>query len=212
LAGPEQNSISIGGSVSGGVVIAGSHNSVTMGVPSVSELAQDHRLSDWSGSRLFVSHAHVDAELTIRFVQLVVATTSLEPSDIFCSSLSGSGIPEGKNFVEYIRLAIVNAKLVVPLITSSYLTSGFCMCELGAAWALELTSFPFVTPSTRVVELTGVLGQVQAARLDDPSALDRLRDRLAVLDPITLDAARWPGARDEFVRSLGGPASHAPAG
>jgi hypothetical protein len=201
---PGSRSITIGGNVGGGVIIAGDGNVVKQ--PSTApdlDAAAVGELSDWDGSRLFLSHSHADRDLAMQLVRLFLATSSLEADDIFCSSLSGTGIPEGRNFVEYIREALVQARLVVVVITPSYLGRPFCLCELGAAWALELSSFPLLAGGTTVGDLDGVLGQVQASRLDDPDALDRLRDRLRLdLDGVTVDEARWPEARDTFLAEL----------
>ena len=202
---PGSRSITVGGNVSGGVIIAGDANVVNQGAPAPAlDVADVAELSDWDGSRLFLSHSHADRDLAMRLVELFLATSSLQPDDIFCSSLSGIGVPEGKNFVEYIRVALLQARLVVVVITPSYLGRPFCLCELGAAWALELSSFPLLAGDTTVGDLDGVLGQVQASRLDDPDALDRLRERVRRdLDGVTVDEARWPEARDTFLAQLG---------
>jgi hypothetical protein len=194
----EANSISVGGDVTGGVVVAGSGADVRVG--STSAASSQQRLSEWSGSKLFISHAHEDRDLVLTFVQLLLDSSSLGPGDIFCSSISGSGIPDGKNFVDYIREALANASLVVPVITRRYLDSGFCMCELGAMWALQLQSFPFLAGAIGPEELSGVLGQVQMARIDDPAALDRFAERLSEdVDGVAVDGSIWPSLRDDFI-------------
>ena len=86
--------------------------------------------------KIFLSHAHADIALVERFVDFLKLGLDISRQDIYCSSLGT--VPTGQNFIENIQQNVSGCKLVILLITESFLQSKFCLCEVGAAWALGL--------------------------------------------------------------------------
>ncbi len=60
------------------------------------------------------------------------------------------------------RAQIQHPKLVILLMTPSYMDSPFCLMELGATWALELTPLPVVVPPMSFADVTRTIGQIQS--------------------------------------------------
>jgi TIR domain len=83
---------------------------------------------------IFLSHSSEDRALVGKLVTMLEYGPSLPPGTIFCSSLPGRGIPNGKRFIDYIRGTIDETKLAVFLVSCRFLESKFCIAEYGAAW------------------------------------------------------------------------------
>lgn len=154
--------------------------------------------------RLFISHSSGDKNLVDKLVDLILMGVGVTHEKIFCTSLEGMGIPEGEDFKALIHTQLQNPPLVIMVITPSYYESPFCLCELGASWAMSHSSFPLLVPPINFRDLRAVLVNSQARLITDPSGLDALRDR--VIDRLDLKSpaptARWNVKRDEFLREL----------
>ncbi|MEO3944686.1 toll/interleukin-1 receptor domain-containing protein [Gorillibacterium sp. CAU 1737] len=95
----------------------------------------------------FFSHSERDKELTEEIIDLLQLGMNIPSQDIFCSSLGN--IPIGDEFPNAIKMKIQSSKVFFCLITPNFLTSKFCLCELGAAWITEKLIIPIIaTPST----------------------------------------------------------------
>ena len=102
-------------------------------------------------TRVFITHSSIDQALAEALVDALRLGTGLAADRIFCSSIDGTDVPSGDDFLTYIRDQLQATTLVVPLITPAYLDSLFCMWELGAIWSrgIKMTPIRFdpVTPS-----------------------------------------------------------------
>jgi hypothetical protein len=154
-------------------------------------------------SRIFISHASVDRSLAGALVQLLRLGTDLTRQQVFYTSGEGTGVPTGKNFIDYIREQLLSTVLVVQLITPSFVRSGFCMCELGGVWVSQVESFPIVVPPVTYHDMRGILGNIEVERLDEHgTALDRLHDRVKARLQLSPDTASWNSARRQFLVQL----------
>lgn len=152
---------------------------------------------------IFVSHAVKDKPLADAFVDLLETGIGISSNDVFCSSLEGLGIPAGKNFVDYIKDQIQEPKAVILLLTPNYYRSNFCLCELGATWAMCHDFFPILVPPLEYDEIKDVLTGVQLARIDKPSDLNEVQDRLKeILGIVGKKTARWEVKRNVFIEGL----------
>ncbi len=154
-------------------------------------------------TKLFISHASADIDLVKPFVQLLESGVGIPPKDIFCTSLKGQGIKPGTNFIDSIRGSLDDATVVLALISENYYNSPFSMCELGGAWLLVKDFVPVLVPPVGFKDMKAVLSNLQASQINDPPALDELRDKLtARLNIEGSSTPRWNEKRDEFLNSL----------
>lgn len=174
----------------------------------------DEVLISWSGQRvadppaskwIFLSHAHADRALADLLRDTLVLGGVAEPR-IFYSSDRATGIPSGKNVLEYLRESLRGAGLVIELVSETFLTRPMCLMELGGAWTLGAPTCPIVVPPlTRDVALAQI-GQVQAGFLgtaDDVDELfDELHTRLANDVGIFAQVAPWKRAIRSFKQRL----------
>lgn len=153
---------------------------------------------------LFISHASSDKDLIDSFVDLLQTGIGLTHDQVFCTSLEGMGIPTGKDFIKFIHEKIQDPFLIIMVITPSYYESSFCLCELGAAWAMSHSSFPIICPPLEYSDLEAVLQNKEVGKIDKPSDLDSLRDRIIedgdIENPIPTN--RWNVKRDQFLKRL----------
>jgi hypothetical protein len=154
-------------------------------------------------SEIFISHAEKDKELVDAFVDLLVTGIEINSSNFFASSLEGLGIPTGYKFVDFIEQELEDPDLVIMIITPSYYKSAFCLCELGASWILSHSIFPILVPEYEYEDLKAVLKGVQAAKINDKSKLNELRDIIIdLLNIENINTARWEAKRNQFLDKL----------
>jgi hypothetical protein len=60
---------------------------------------------------VFISHAVKDRALVQEIVSLIEEGMGIPEEEIFCSSLNGYGIPNGKNFVTFIKEQLLDPKV-----------------------------------------------------------------------------------------------------
>ena len=60
----------------------------------------------------------------------------MSDADFFVSSLPGHDIPLARDFRNHLRQEIVNAELVILILSANFFQSHFCVSEMGAAWGL----------------------------------------------------------------------------
>jgi len=153
---------------------------------------------------IFISHASADKDLIDAFVDLLQTGIGLNHEQVFCTSLEGMGIPKGKDFIKFIHEKIQNPFLIIMVVTPSYYESSFCLCELGAAWAMSYSSFPLICPPLEYYDLEAVLKNKEVGKIDSPSDLDSLCDRIIEEGDIEnpIPTSRWNFKRDQFLKKL----------
>jgi hypothetical protein len=156
---------------------------------------------------IFISHAIKDAAMVGHLVDALVASGVANVDDIFCSSLQGMGIPAGQNFISFIKDQLTGSKLVVVVLTENYYASPFCLCELGAVWALAQDFFPLLVPPLTYNDLKAVLVGVQVETINEKKSLNDLKDRIAQKLGKVVNSTRWENKRDSFIATVPVPPS-----
>ncbi len=149
--------------------------------------------------KLFISHAAADKKLADQLVDLLQTGVDVPRGQIFCTSLEGMGVPKGTTFVEWIRQELVDASLVIALITPNYLDSVFCLCELGATWATQTGFYPLIVPPVAYEDLKAVLVGCQVGVADDESDLDDMYEQAKTAAATGPSTARWNQKKRTFI-------------
>lgn len=153
--------------------------------------------------KLFISHASNDKTLADKLVDLLTNGCAVNPNDILCTSLEGKGIPAGKpSFIDYLREQIQTPDQVILLLSENFFASRFCLCELGAVWAMGLPNFPLVVPPTDKGKLKATLAVTQSGYVNSASYLDELRDGIKETIGTEVPTATWNVKRDSFLLGL----------
>ena len=87
---------------------------------------------------------------------------------------------------------------VIAIITDAFLSSAFCMNEVGAAWVLGKDFYPIAGPSLPYSKLDGVLPGLQVNRMDTPGVLDDLAERVENALGIPRNSADWGCTQRSF--------------
>lgn len=153
--------------------------------------------------RVFISHAHEDRALGDSLVELLRLGADVSRQQVFYTSGNGTGVPPGTNFVDHIRGQLQNTVLVVQLLTPAFLSSQFCLCELGGIWVSDTPTFPIAVPPVTHSDLRGILGNIQVEMLDnDRHAVDLLHDAVRTALGLNSDTASWNRQRAAFLARL----------
>ncbi|ESZ46287.1 response regulator [Mesorhizobium sp. RSR565B] len=127
-------------------------------------------------SGIFLSHAVADRHLAELLVDFMMDAIGVPKSEIFCSSLTGFGIPLSHDFNEDMRDRIQQPKLVILLMTPAYMDSPFCLMEVGAAWVKAFKPLPVVVPPVTFAQVTSTIGLKQGWNITDSKKLQEVRD------------------------------------
>lgn len=151
---------------------------------------------------IFISHASKDKDLAEALVDLIEGGIGVSTNQIFCTSRDEQGIPPGVDFKQHIKEKLGGAKIVVAVLSPQYYSSAFCMCELGATWALTKNFVPLTVPPVDHDDLRGVLGGVQVLPIDDEKKLDTVYEVLAEVAQERQKVVRWNNRKKTFLEKL----------
>jgi len=78
--------------------------------------------------------------------KILILSFGLTRGQIFCSSITGTGIKSGIDFKKAIKEELQKADAVFQIISKDYKQSEVCLNEMGAAWVLSDIIIPIVIP------------------------------------------------------------------
>lgn len=157
-------------------------------------------------AKIFISHAVGDATLAKALVKFLMEAIGVPKKEIFCSSLPDHDVPLAEDFNVYIKNQIQEPKLVIALMTETYLERYFCLMELGAAWAISLKTLPIVVPPVSFATVTSTLGLKQAWEITNHKGLTALRTLVkSVIDDLEERGDNlWDDKRTDWQAALPG--------
>jgi len=94
--------------------------------------------------RLFISHAHLDADLASRLVDVISASLEVPAGELRCTSVPGYQLDLGTMAPDALRRELGSAACVIALLTPSSQGNDWVLFELGAAWANAKVSVPLL--------------------------------------------------------------------
>lgn len=155
-------------------------------------------------ARVFLSHCSGDKALADDVTTMLQTSIGVSPGQIFYSSGSGTGVPGGHNFIQYIRDQMSGSTFVIALITPAFRESEFCLAELGAVWltADDKDFFPLCVPTVERSSLQATLTGIQVERLDDRASLAGLLERICTHFGSEYNAAACDNAITVFMAGL----------
>lgn len=157
--------------------------------------------------KIFISHSSDDAEFAVSLVHLLFSI-GFKPHEIFCSSVPGCWVQEGKNFCQVIKEQFDQHKLYLIFIHSPRLyNSHVSMNEMGAAWVLQSEYSSFLTTDMQFGKMDAVVRNTDIAiKIDDEYAKHRMnewKDRLiAWFGKDKIDENIWETFRDDFIKRM----------
>jgi hypothetical protein len=150
--------------------------------------------------RIFISHAVKDKRIADSLVDLLTSCGIVSPDECFCTSLEGLGVPAGKDFLEFIKDVLQSPDLVIAIFSVNYLSSEFCLCELGASWAMSHNLISLVVPPLTFNHLSTIIRTKQAVALNSSSDMNSMMTEVnTILKIENFNYERWEVKRDQFI-------------
>jgi hypothetical protein len=153
--------------------------------------------------RLFISHAHRDADIARRLVDVIIANLDVPGGELRCTSVPGYQLDLGTMAPDVLRRELGSALCVIALLTPSSLGSDWVLFELGAAWANVKVSIPLLAGGPEDKDIPGPLRGAAGGQLTVLGTLDRLLDQLErTLGWTPRSGPAAYGKRHEFVDDI----------
>lgn len=157
--------------------------------------------------KIFISHSSADKKFAEALVDLL-NVMGLGQEDIFCSSVPGYWIGNGRNFLDEIKTHFVNYDLFVIFIHSPrFYNSHISLNEMGAAWVLQSEYCSFLTNDMEYDQMDAVVTSYEIViKVNTYEAISRLNDwKMRILDWFSksdIDANIWERKRNAFLETV----------
>jgi len=112
--------------------------------------------------RIFISHSSEDKELAAAVIGLLQSALALPATSIRCTSVDGYGLPAGTDTAYEIRQEVLQAPVLVGLISSNSLRSAYVLFERGARWGRGKPLIPVLAADISPAHLKGPLSGLNA--------------------------------------------------
>lgn len=150
--------------------------------------------------KVFVSHAGADAKYVDKFVDTIFRMgCGMRPEDIFYTSSTDTGVPNGEDLFAYIRTVVGEGSLLVAVITPTYQARPVCIAELGAAWSRTGALFPMLAPGMKRDSLEGVIPSLMTRPIEADDALDELKDRVSQIPGYQSSFTTWGKYKAQWI-------------
>lgn len=152
-----------------------------------------------NGKKFFISHSSSDKEIVNAFIkEILMLGCGFKYDDIFCT-LDTTSIRTGDFFRDEIVKNMRECDYILLFISDNYNQSDVCKNEMGAAWALDKRTLPFVLPGISFSQM-GFLNVVkQGALVTDKSKLDELYNEVCSFYEIKQDWINFNKSKDSFI-------------
>jgi hypothetical protein len=92
--------------------------------------------------KIFIGHAHADADIAASIIDLMILAFNLADNRIRCTSVDGFKLQGRAKIEDQLRKEVLNAELVVSILSPTSLASTYVLFELGARWEKVNQLFP----------------------------------------------------------------------
>lgn len=154
-------------------------------------------------NKIFISHSSKDVKVVEEFVDLL-ETIGLDSNQIFCSSLSGYGIPLGENFIECLKSELSDSNtMVVFMLSENFYKSPVSMCEMGATWIQSKEHIPVLIPPFKFEDIAGTLKLTQGFMINDSMKWNEFKDKIIQTFGLEdLSDSVWERKRDRTITRI----------
>ncbi len=170
---------------------------------------RDHFSTCYKEPKIFISHATADRAIVDKLVGML-EKLGVKQSQLFCSSISGYGIPQGAgDLYDYIRNEMSNDNLfVILMLSENYYKSPVCMNEMGAAWIKQCAYQTVLLPGFQYADIKGAVNPRDICFSLSPNenrsnALNEFKDR--IVDHLGIEPvphSLWERHRDGFIEDV----------
>src|SRR5579859_1660071 len=94
--------------------------------------------------KVFVSHSNRDKDIAEKLTDLLKAAFCFRSAEILCTSVPGHKLPAGADTEEELRAKVLDAGVLIGIITPVSAESSFVLFELGARWGCSRPLIPIL--------------------------------------------------------------------
>jgi len=105
---------------------------------------EQHSVATLGSPKIFISHRHKDVEQASALLDLLQAAFEIGKEDIRCTSVQPYKLNAGEKTSERLRAEIAGAEVVLGLLSPDTADSKYVLAELGAAWGVNVPTFPLL--------------------------------------------------------------------
>jgi hypothetical protein len=129
--------------------------------------------------RIFISHRHRDKAIAARLIALFERAFKIEPNDIRCTSVPPYMLTPGERTSEQLRSDIAGAELVLGILSPDTSESNYVLCELGASWGRDVSTFPILVRGAGFADVPSPLNERHSI------SLEKEQDCLQLIEYVT---------------------------
>lgn len=153
--------------------------------------------------KIFISHNHNDTFYAEKIID-ILESLGLTEDHIYCTSVPGYDISNGKNFVEEIKSWFQKDIIVILLLSKDYYKSPISLCEMGACWVTSKKSIPIYIPPFSNEEVKGIYKQKIGFTINDEFQLIKFKEEIE--EYFNIDGKRgatvWERYKKRFLRDI----------
>lgn len=123
---------------------------------------------------IFISHSNRDTNIAKAVSELISIALKLEPENIRCSSVDGHRLEAGAQIDESIKKELLEADVLIGLISQASIKSTYVLMELGARWGSQKPLIILLTPEIEASELRGPLSGLHSLRCDEEGQIHQM--------------------------------------
>jgi len=128
--------------------------------------------------KIFISHSSLDCKLVEIIASFIAELFGISRDEIFCTSIDGADIKNGERIVRQIKEEIQSPAIFLAVITTGYIKSQFCLCEIGAAWAMAHQNIFVRTPDVDIKRLVAIISGSQINDISCNETLGKIADKI----------------------------------
>lgn len=152
--------------------------------------------------KVFISHSSKDVGIIEKFVDHILGLgIGIKANDIFCSSIEGMDIKNGKDLHQHIQKNIRTADFSYLMISGNYKQSEICLNEMGAVWAYDSNVRVYMLPNTDVDKIGWLCDTRKGDFLNNAIVLDAIKRELCEYYNLPDTGETWSRQRGLFLHS-----------
>lgn len=106
--------------------------------------------------RIFISHSSIDSQIGEQLLDALI-DLGISKEDVFYSSIFHTGVGLGKNINYEVKKAIIEAELIIFILTKNFYRSPYCLNEMGAVWAYDKPFIPILLDGLKYSDMKGFI-------------------------------------------------------
>lgn len=153
--------------------------------------------------KLFISHSREDQALADSLCELLKEGLELKTHEMACHSLEEQGIAGGRDFFANFQTQLGEPEVAVVLLSKNYLTSRFCLCELGVCMATARKVIPLLVAPLKGQHVKELIDPARLLQAEDTDDLNKLATQLQESLPgVELVLHRWSVQKKRFLSNF----------